>query len=166
MVLWSPNNQTYKALFTKEQEAGLNEVIEKGEVPPQYDLVITTGIVGRSINVYDAAIQDWICNSNEYEEIGQFIRARFPPERKYLLDSAKGLLEFVRNGFPIDYYEWHNLDELRALIKEKPIYSKAENGEAVCQLTTFNAVVKEYEELVEKRRYGKKHLIQYRIKQH
>ncbi len=164
LVMWSPENKTYKEIFTQEQQEGLNMVMEEGRVPPQYDFVITTGIVGRSINIYDTSFQDWICNSNEYEDIGQFIRARFPPERQYLLNSARGLVEFTRNNFPIDYYDWHTISELKKLIEEKPIFSKSDVGIVPRKLLTFSAVKKEYPDLFEKRIYGRAKTVQYRIK--
>ena len=33
-------------------------------------------------------------------------------------------IDFNQKGFPADYYEWHTLDELRALVQEKPIFTK------------------------------------------
>lgn len=164
LITWSPDNKNYRDIFTKEQQEGLNCILEQGKVPPQYDFVITTGIVGRSVNVYDTSFQDWICNSNEYEDVGQFIRARFPPARQYLLNSAKGLVEFTRNGFAVDYYTWHTLSELKQLLEDKPIYSQNKECSNPCKLTTFGAVKKEYPDLFEKRTYGRAKTIQYRIK--
>lgn len=164
LALWSQDNAKYRAMFTDAQREGLNQILNEGMVPPQYNFIIVTGVVGRSINVYDNSIQDWICNSNEYEDVGQFIRARFPPERQYLLNSAKGLVEFTRNGFSVDYYNWHNLNELKQLLEDKPIYSKSVEGENRHRLTTFSAVRKEYPDLFEKRTYGRARTVQYRIK--
>ena len=163
--LWSQDNAKYRAMFSDAQREGLNKIINEGMVPSQYNFIVTTGVVGRSVDVYDTSIQDWICNSNEYEDVGQFIRARFSPERQYLLESARGLVDFTRNGIAIDYYDWHTVDELKVLLQEKPIYTKEkEGGEKSKQLATFAAVKKEYPDLFEKRRYGKNHTIQYRIK--
>lgn len=164
LALWSQDNAKYRALFTDDQREGLDQIINEGIVPPRYNLVITTGVVGRSVSVYDTSFQDWICNSNEYEDIGQFIRARFPPERQYLLESARGIVDFTRNGIAVDYYDWHTLEEIKQLLEIKPIYTKSEEGEKTKQLSTFAAVRKEYPDLFEKRRYGKSHTVQYRIK--
>jgi hypothetical protein len=62
--------------------------------------------------------QDWICNSRNYTDIGQFIRARYAPERKYILSAAKMLVEFVREDghFSACYYTWHNKDEIKELL--------------------------------------------------
>lgn len=164
LMMWSPDNKNYRDQFTKEQAEGLKYVTSYGRVPEQYNFVITTGIVGRSISVYDTGFQDWICNSNEYEDVGQFIRARFSPERQYLLNSAKGLIDFVRNGFAIDYYTWHTVNEIKTLLEEKPIYSPCKELGQPRRLTTFTAVKKEYPDLFEKRIYGSSHKTQYRIK--
>lgn len=164
LIMWSPENKTYKEIYTREQQEGLDMVIQEGRVPPQYDFVITTGIVGRSINIYDTSFQDWICNSNEYEDIGQYMRARFNPERQYLLSSARGLIEFTRNSFPADYYQWHNLSEIKELLEEHPIYSNVKEGNAPKKLATFSSVKKEYPDLFEKRTYGRSRTVQYRIK--
>ena len=164
LALWSQDNAKYRPLFSDAQREGLDEIISEGRVPPQYNFIIVTGVVGRSINIYDSSIQDWICNSNEYEDVGQFIRARFSPERQYLLNSAKGLVDFTRNGFAVDYYSWHTLSELKQLLEDKPIYSKNTEGENQHKLTTFAAVRKEYPELFEKRIYGRTRTVQYRIK--
>ena len=164
LALWSQDNAKYRAMFTEAQREGLNKIINEGMVPPQYDFIITTGVVGRSVNVYDTSFQDWICNSNEYEDVGQFIRARFSPERQYLLESARGVVDFTRNGIAVDYYDWHSLDEIKVLLQMKPIYTKEVEGEKAKQLSTFAAVKKEYPDLFEKRRYGKNHTVQYRIK--
>jgi len=42
---------------------------QDGKVPDKYDFVITTGVLGRGIDVYDETYQDWICNSNDYEDV-------------------------------------------------------------------------------------------------
>ena len=164
LILWSPDNKNYRELFTKEQQEGLDSITSKGQVPPQYDFVITTGVIGRSVSVYDTSFQDWICNSNEYEDVGQFIRARFAPQRQYLLTSAKGLIEFTRNSFAIDYYEWHSLAEIKELLDEKPIYTQGTEENKPKQLTTFAAVKKEYPDLFEKRTHGRNRQVQYRIR--
>jgi len=100
---------------------------------------VTTGVLGRGVDIYDTSIQDWICNSKEYEEIVQSSRARFAPERRYLLDGTQGWVEFVQNGFAAEYYQWHNLDELRELLEQHPIFSK---DTKLKKLTTFEAVKK------------------------
>lgn len=162
LVLWSDKNQDWAHLMTPERKAALKYLQENKAVPPEYDMLIITGVGNRSIDIYDDTIQDWICNSTEYEEIEQFIRARFSPERQYLLESTRGLVDFIQNGFPIDYYEWHTLDELRQLVEDKPIYSK--DPTELKKLTSFNAIRREYPDLFEIRKYGKARLTQYRIK--
>ena len=164
LSLWSEDNAKYRTLFMHDQKEGLDQIINEGTVPPQYNFIITTGVIGRSVNVYDSTIQDWICNSNEYEDVGQFIRARFSPERQYLLESARGIIDFTRKGFAVDYYEWHSLDELKILLMQKPIYSRETVKDKAKQLMTFAAVRKEYPDIFEKRRYGTNHITQYRIK--
>jgi len=44
------------------------------------------------------------------------MRARFSPEREYLLESARGLVSFVQKGFPVEYYSWHNINEIKELL--------------------------------------------------
>jgi len=160
LVLWSPGNQDWKHLMTDERREMLRRIQDEEDLPDKYDFVIINGACERGANVYDTSFQDWICDSKEYESIIQYMRARFVPARQYLLTGAKGLIDFIRNGFFEDYYEWHTLSELRILVKEKPVFDRKGNK----QLTTFNAIKKEYPELVESRRYGAKHIIQYRIK--
>ena len=140
----------------------LQRVRDEQDLPDEYDFVIITAVGGRSVNFYDTSFQDWICGDTDYEAIGQYMRARFTPAREYLLESVRGLVDFVRNGFSCEYYEWHTLSELRELVKEKPVFTK---GDRKKQLLTFNAVKKEYPDLFEARIYGSKHITQYRIKQ-
>lgn len=161
IVLWSESNEDWKHLLTSERKAALKQIEEHGTLPEQYDFVIVTAVADRSLNIYDTSFQDWICNSSVYEYIGQFGRARFDIERQYLLNSVRGLVDFMQNGFPVDYYDWHNLTELRELIENKPIYSKGINKK---KLTSFNAVKKEYADLWETRKYGKSRITQYRLR--
>lgn len=161
IVLWSETNNDWKHLLTEERKAALNQIRDYGTLPEQYDFVIVTAVADRSLNVYDTSFQDWICNSSVYEYIGQYDRARFEIARQYLLASAKGLVEFVQNGFPVDYYKWHTLDELRELIEQKPIYSRGVNKK---KLASFNAARKEYGDLWESRKYGKSRITQYKLK--
>ena len=162
IVLWSEENPTWQHLMTPERKRALKMIRSENVVPPEYDMVIITAIGMRSINLYDTSFQDWICNSDDYEDIGQYIRARFCPSRQYLLEKVKGLVDFIRNGFSIDYYNWHNLEELKILLEEKPIYTKDINNRK--KLTTMRAVVNEYPDLFEKRQYGRAKTTQYRIK--
>jgi hypothetical protein len=114
--------------------------------------------MGRGMDIYDTRFQDWFCDSNEYTDIAQFIRARYQPENKYLLASSKGLIEFVRadTHFPEVYYQWHYKSEIMQLLKDSPVYNKAYDK----QLATWSAVVKEWGDTVqfEDRQYGAKHL--------
>ena len=87
------------------------------------------------------------------------MRARFSPARQYLLNGAKGVVNFIQNNFAIDYYDWHSLDELRKMMIDMPILDK--NGKVI---SSFNAVKKEYPDLFESRKYGRSRTTQYRIK--
>jgi hypothetical protein len=113
-----------------------------GFIPEPYTCVITNQVMGRGVDIYDDRFQDWFCDSNEYTDIGQFIRARFQPENKYLLTGARGLIEFVRSDthFPEVYYQWHYKNEIMQLLVSSPIYNKNYTK----QLTTWSAVVKEW----------------------
>lgn len=161
LVLWSEKNEKWRHLMTDERREALRCIEEERDLPPEYDMVIITAVGGRGINIYDTSFQDWICDSDIYEDIIQYMRARFCPARQILLEKARGLIDFEQKGFPIDYYEWHTLEELRKLVKEKPIFSKSGDKK---KLVSFNAIKKEYPDLFENRRYGTKHLSQYRIK--
>ena len=161
IALWSEGNDTYKHQYTKEK-ADVTAIIKNLHYVPQpYNFIVTTGVLGRGVDIYDTSIQDWICNSKEYEEIVQSSRARFAPERRYLLDGTQGWVEFVQNGFAAEYYQWHNLDELRELLEQHPIFSK---DTKLKKLTTFEAVKKQYPDLFEQRKYGRARTVQYRIK--
>lgn len=162
IVLWSENNMNFQDQFTEEKRATIKTIQKDGYVPSQYDFVITTGVLGRGINMYDETYQDWICNSDEYEDVHQFMRARFSPERQYLLESARGLVQFVQHGFPIEYYKWHSIKELKQLLIDEPIYTSDLDPK---KITTPTALLAAYPNRVEKRRYGTAHQVQYRIKE-
>lgn len=162
IVLWSENNMNFQNQFTDEKRETIKMIQNKGYVPAQYDFVITTGVLGRGINMYDETYQDWICNSDEYEDVHQFMRARFSPERQYLLESARGLVQFVQHGFPVEYYEWHSIKELKQLLIDEPIYTSDLDPK---KITSPTALLAAYPNRVEKRRYGAAHQVQYRIKE-
>ena len=161
LSLWAKDNQKYKELWTAEKTEAMTLIQKEGVIPPQYDFVIVNDVIGRAIDIIDTNYQDWVCNSYIYEDIGQFIRARFEPERKYLLECSKEVVQFLQTGTEVAsiYYDWHSVSELRELVKEKFIYGK--DGR---KLTSWNAVRKEYENKIETRLYGKKHERQYRFK--
>ena len=159
--IWAEGNPDYRAQYTEEKALVTSVIKDTCYVPQPYNFIITTGALGRGVDVYDTTIQDWICNTTDYEEIVQSNRARFAPERRYLLDGTQGWVEFVQNGFAAEYYQWHTLEELRQLMIDHPIFSKETKLE---RLTSFNAVKKEYPDRVEKRLYGKNRVTQYRIK--
>ena len=161
LVLWSERNEEWKHLMTPERKEALRRIEREEDLPEEYDMVIITAAGARGFSVYDTSFQDWICDSTEYEAITQYMRARFCPARQYLLNGAKGLVDFVQKGFSADYYEWHTLEELRELIQEKPVFSKDDKCK---KLLSFNAIKKEYPDLFESRKYGKARLTQYRIK--
>lgn len=159
LVLWSEKNVEWQHLMNEERRAAWRKIAAEEDLPEEYDMVIVTAAGNRGFSVYDESFQDWICDSTEYECLVQYMRARFSPARQYLLEGAKGNINFIQNGFSTDYYEWHTLDELRTLLQEKPIFDKNNK-----RLTSFNAVKKEYVDLFESRKYGKARLTQYRIK--
>lgn len=161
LSLWSRDNPNYKQLWTEEKTIGFNSIMKEGLIPPQYDFVIVNEVVGRSIDVVDTNYQDWICNSCVYEDVGQFIRARFSPERKYLLKSTKPTItiDVQLSKIPAIYYDWHTVPELRELLKSEPLYD--DTGKA---FLIWNQARKFYEDKLETRVYGRKQLRQYRFK--
>lgn len=159
--VWAEGNDKYKSQYTAEKAHVTKTIINSHYVPEPYDFIITTGALGRGVDVYDTTIQNWICNSRDYEEIVQSNRARFAPDCRYLLDGTQGWVEFVQDGFAAEYYQWHSLDELRELLEVHPIFSK---DTKLKKLPTFAAVKKEYPDLFEQRKYGRAKLTQYRIK--
>lgn len=146
LSLWAKDNQKYKELWTE----AMTLIQKEGVIPPQYDFVI-----GRAI---DTNYQDWICNSCVYEDVGQFIRARFSPERKYLLKSTKPTItiDVQLSKIPAIYYDWHTVPEL---LKSEPLYD--DTGKA---FLIWNQARKFYEDKLETRVYGRKQLRQYRFK--
>lgn len=161
IFIWSNQNKNYAHLWTPEKTEALRMIEQEHRAPAQYDFIIVSPAVGRGVDIYDTSIQNWICNSVEYEDIGQFIRARFKPDVQFILNEGKGLVDFIQNGFAIDYYQWHTLEELRDLLEKKPIFTKEVRPK---KLLTFNAIKNYYTDLFEQRRYGSKHIMQYRIK--
>lgn len=163
LTIWSYENPDWRAYATQEMRDAAASVNKTGWVPDKYNCVITNQAVGRGIDIYDTRFQDWLCDSRSYMDIGQFIRARYQPERKYILNAARGLIEFVREEghFPACYYEWHTKDELKELLSSSPIYTK----DFKKQLTTWVSIKKEWEDIIEfeERRSGAKHTKQYRI---
>lgn len=163
LPIWSYDNPKWRLYVTDKMKADAAYVNNTHYVPQEYDCVITNQAAGRAVNILDERFQDWICDSRNYSDIGQFIRARYSPERKYILKEARGLVEFIRadTKFSAEYYVWHSRDEIKQLLESSPIYDKQYKR----QLTTWNAVKKEWEDTVifESRRYGAKHLMQYRI---
>ena len=161
IAIWAEGNPNYKKEYTEEKAHVTAIVRDEHRVPQPYNFIVTTGVLGRGVDIYDETIQDWICNSKDYEEIVQSNRARFSPARRYLLEGTRGWVEFVQDGFAAEYYQWHSLDELRELLEIHPIFSKDTH---LKRLTTFAAVKKEYPNLFEMRKYGKAKVTQYRIK--
>jgi len=161
LTLWSSENKYHKDKYTEEKRQVTEYIKSQNAVPQPYDFIITTGVLGRGVDIYDTTIQDWICDSDEYEDVVQSMRARFNPARQYLLESARGLVSFVQDGFPTEYNEWHTAEELKELLRAHPIYSSGDNPQ---KMSTFAAVLKEYPDKFEKRRYGRNKTTQYRIK--
>lgn len=162
-LYWSYDNPDWKHLVTDEMREDGKYMITRKIVPDKYNCVITNQAAGRSLDICDQRFQDWFCNSTSYGDIGQFIRARYEPNNKYLLTGARGLIEFVRaeDHFPTDYFIWHGAKEIKDLLQTTPVYSK----DYKTQLTTWAAVQREWGDVFEfeDRRYGAKHLKQYRI---
>ena len=160
LSLWSRDNPKYKELWTKDKSDAIQLIQKEGLIPPQYDFVIVNDVIGRAIDIVDTDFQDWLCNSQDYEDIGQFIRARFEPERKYLLNNSKQLVSFIQEGIPSTYYEWHYIAELRELIIEQPLYRS--EGKP---FKSWNEARKYFEEQgqIEERIYGKGGMKQYRF---
>ena len=160
LSLWAQDNPKYKELWTSEKTEARRLIQQEGLIPPQYDFVVVNDVIGRAIDIVDTNFQDWLCNSNDYEDIGQFLRARFEPERKYLLNNSKALVSFVQEGVPGIYYDWHYIAELRELIVEQPLYR--ENGKP---FKNWNEARKYFEEQgqIEERIYGKGRMKQYRF---
>lgn len=160
LSLWSRDNPKYKELWTKDKSDAIQLIQKEGLIPSQYDFVIVNDVIGRAIDIVDTDFQDWLCNSQDYEDIGQFIRARFEPERKYLLNNSKQLVSFIQEGIPSTYYEWHYIAELRELIVDQPLYRS--EGKP---FKSWNEARKYFEEqgLIEERIYGKGRMKQYRF---
>ena len=166
------DHKDYKHLWTQEQAEGLRIIKECHMAPEGYDFIIVTGTVGRGVDIMDERVQDWVCNAETYEDAVQFLRARFSPARKYLPVKLKGLIDFVQNGIPAPYYDWHNIDEMRALMKDYPLVKDPEVEEKKgidweqAPFETWNAAKKYYTTLgrVEERQYGRARIKQYRIK--
>ena len=161
IALWSENNIQHRTLYTEEKARITKIIQDEHYVPEQYNFIVTTGVLGRGVDIFDTTIQDWICNSKDYADIVQSNRARFSPDHRYLLKGTEGWVEFVQNGFAAQYYQWHSLDELRVMIQKYPIFRKNDSS---TKITTFAAVRKEYPELFEMRKYGKSRITQYRMK--
>lgn len=159
--LWSDSNPNYRQQYTAQKARVTAVIRDKNMVPEPYTFIITTGVLGRGVDIYDQSIQDWICNSRDYEQIVQSNRARFSPARRYLLDGTQGWVEFVQNGFAAQYYQWHYMDELRELLQRCPIFTKSDK---TLRLRSFAAVKKEYPDLFQMRHVGRSKLLQYRIK--
>lgn len=163
LTLWSDANRNWSYLMTDEIREAIAYIQETNKVPEKYNCVITNQVMGRGMDIYDTRFQDWFCDSNEYADIAQFIRARYQPENKYLLSSTRGLIEFVRSDthFPECYYQWHYKEEIMQLLQTSPIYNKEYNK----QLPNWSQVVKEWGDVIkfEERKYGAKRLKQYRI---
>ena len=163
LMLWSWENPDWREYVTPQMRRDAQVLLDTGYVPEPYNCVITNQVAGRGLNIYDKRFQDWLCESRAYCDIGQFIRARYQPERKYLLKSARGLIEFVREEghFPACYYAWHNKDELKELLVQSPIYTK----DYTKQLENWSAVRREWGQVIEfeERKYGRARIKQYRI---
>lgn len=160
IALWSENNPDHRKEYTEEKAAVTAVIRDEHRVPQPYTFIVTTGVLGRGVDIYDMSIQDWICNSKDYEQIVQSNRARFAPERRYLLEGTRGWVEFVQNGFAAEYYQWHSVDELKQLMQLHPIFTK---GTDTKQVTTIPALKKEYGNRLETRKYGRARLTQYKI---
>jgi len=69
IAVWSESNAAHKKEYTDEKARVTAIVRDEHRVPLPYNFIITTGVLGRGVDIYDESIQDWICNSTDYEEI-------------------------------------------------------------------------------------------------
>jgi len=69
IAVWSEGNPNYKKEYTEEKARVTAIVRDEYRVPQPYNFIVTTGVLGRGVDIYDSTIQDWICNSKDYEEI-------------------------------------------------------------------------------------------------
>jgi len=95
IAIWSEDNPNHKQEYTEEKARVTKIIKDEHYVPAQYDFIVTTGVLGRGVDIFDTTIQDWVCNTTDYEEIVQSNRARFSPARRYLLKGTQGWVEFV-----------------------------------------------------------------------
>lgn len=159
--LWSDTNHNYDHLYDYSKDEARALIKDKGLVPDQYNFVITNGIIGRGIDVYDIRYRIWMCDSDSYEDIGQFERARFRPDLEILPESARGKVEFIQNGFPVDYYDWKDTKEFKQLLQDKPIFTAEANPK---RILTTSALKNAYPDRYESRRKGRGGTTQHRIK--
>lgn len=171
LVLWSSSNVSHRNEWTAVQQKWTDS-LKRGEPLPQdgHDFIIVNGAFARGIDVNDPRITDWIFAGESYEDMVQFMRARFDPERQYLPLKMKGMVQFIQDGIPAVYYEWHSLDELNILLMDQPIFKDWKMEEAKDNkwegrpFANWQAVKKYYGDKIEYRRYGKTKIVQYRFK--
>ena len=169
-VLWSVNNQDHRGEWTAERDDWTRRLQTGEQLPDTYDFIIVNGAFSRGIDVTDTRITDWVFAGHSYEEMVQYMRARFNPEREYLPLKMKGMVQFIQDGIPADYYEWHTLDELKELLAEQPLFKDWQQEEANGKewegkpFETWSAVRKYYNDRIEKRIHGRARLAQYRFK--
>ena len=60
----------------------------------------------------------------------------------------------MQHGFPVEYYKWHSIKELKAMLEEIPIYT---NDIMPKKITSISMLMEAYPNRVEKRRYGAAH---------
>ena len=171
LVLWSANNAEHRDEWTVEQQIW-TDCLKKGLPLPHdgHDFIIVNGAFARGIDVTDPRITDWIFAGDSYEDMVQFMRARFDPPRQYLPLKMKGMIQFIQNGIPAVYYDWHTLAELKELLVEQPIFKDWKTEELKDEkwegkpFETWQAVKKYYEDKIEYRRFGRSKIVQYRFK--
>ena len=173
LMLWSESNEQHKDEWSRIQQRWSDSLKNNEPLPNDgHNFIIVNGAFCRGIDVIDPRITDWIFAGDSYEELVQFMRARYNPERQYLPLKLKGLIQFIQNGIPAIYYDWHIIDELKQLLEEQPIFRDWREEEAKGikwegkPFETWNAARKYYEERgqIESRQFGRARVRQYRFK--
>lgn len=70
LMMWSFDNPNWRSYVTEQQKIDSKIVNDTGLVPATYNCVITNQVAGRGMNIYDTRFQDWLCDSQQYADIG------------------------------------------------------------------------------------------------
>lgn len=170
IVMWSVNNQAHRHEWSSDHDNWDDCLKHNKPLPMNHDFIIVNGAYARGIDITDTRITDWIFAGESYEELVQFMRARFDPEREYLPIKMKGMVQFIQDGIPANYYKWHTLEELKELLIDEPIFKDWREEELNNTkwegkpFTTWESVKKYYGDKIEHRRFGRNRITQYRFK--